>query len=408
MRIGKFGKINELSIDTIRHYMDLGLIVPEKQGGHYFFDERCQNDLEIILELKGMGFSLSEIKIIFHYKNFGEITDYEKDAYYQSLFSDKYGKLEQEIKNLVAMKDKLKLKLDHLSTKPVGSNSIIGIDFRVLDMLKCLKCGGQLTLQDGLITRNQIMEGRLSCNCGVEYPIETGILRVGKPYKSIKGMVPLENNITEYIHETDSIYLENINKGLHWSKRKLGQVDLHNKVILELGSGVGFFLRNIYQELPEDCLYIAVDYNLERHQFLKSLLERTGFGRKFLFICADFLNIPLRNNSVDMVIDHTGTSNYSFEHDTFLLREVDSLVKRDGYLLGSYLAFKNFSHKSKIEGKYRDNFTASILKKNISELKYKTIEDQMTEPINRGGRYENFFVPGEEIFTYLFFGKRWG
>jgi DNA-binding transcriptional MerR regulator/ubiquinone/menaquinone biosynthesis C-methylase UbiE len=406
MRIGNFGKVNELSIDTIRHYMDLGLIMPEKQGGHYFFDDRCQNDLKLILEFKGMGFSLTEIKMIFLYKDFGKITDYEEDTYYQSLFLEKYEKLEQEIKSLVEMKDKLKRKLDHLSTKSIGSSSLMGIDFRVLDLLKCLKCGEQLTLQDGSISRNQVMEGKLSCECGVEYLIESGILRVGKPYKSITGMVPLKNNITEYIQETDLMYLENINKGLHWSKRKLAQVDLHNKVILELGSGVGFFLRNIYQELPEDCLYIAVDHNLERHQYLKSLLEKTGSKRKFLFICADFLNIPIRNHSVDVVIDHTGTSNYSFQHEAFLLREVDSLVKRDGYLLGSYLAFKNFSHKSRIEVQYRDNFTVGKIKQYINELKYKTLEDKVNEPIDKGGRYEDFFVPGEEIFTYLFFGGR--
>jgi hypothetical protein len=105
-------------------------------------------------------------------------------------------------------------------------------------------------------------------------------------------------------------------------------------------------------------------------------------------------------------MDHTGTSNYSFEHGEFLLRDVDSLIKREGYLLGSYLAFKNFSHKSKIETKYRDNFLVDKIKKNISELKFKTIEDHVSEPINRGGRYENFFVPGEEVFTYLYFGRR--
>jgi DNA-binding transcriptional MerR regulator/ubiquinone/menaquinone biosynthesis C-methylase UbiE len=404
MRIGKFGKVNELSIDTIRHYMDLGLIVPEKQGGHYFFDERCQNDLELILEFKGMGFSLTEIKMIFHYRNFGKITDYEEDTYYRSLFLDKYEKLDQEISNLVDMKDKLKLKLNQLSAKSNRPNSSIGIDFRVLEMLKCLKCGEQLTLQDGVISRNQIMDGKLSCNCGEEYVIESGILIVGSP-KPHTG-IPLANNISIYIHETDPIYLENVNKGLHWSKRKIGQVDLHKKVILELGSGVGFFLRTIYQQMPEDCLYIAVDHSLERHQFLKNILERTGSKRQFLFICADFLEIPIQDNSVDVLIDQTGTSNYSFEHEDFLLRDVDSLVKQDGYLLGSYLAFKNFSHKSKIEAKFRDNFIVDKIIKNISELKYKTLEEQMLEPINRGGRYENFFVAGEEIFTYLFFGKK--
>lgn len=262
MRIGKFGEMNKLSIDTIRHYMDLGLIVPEKRGGHYFFDEQCQNDLELILECKKMGFSLKEIKIIFLYENFSKFTDYKKDMYYQSLFMDKYEKIEQEIKNLVAIKDKLRARLDDLSAKPEGSSSMMGIDLKVLNMLKCLKCSEKLILQDGIINRNQIMEGKLTCNCGEEYLVESGILRIGKPFQA-----NTEFLVEEYILETDSAYLENIHKAAEWSKRKLVQLDLSNKVLLELGSGVGFFLRNVYQGLPENCLYIAVDHNLERHQF---------------------------------------------------------------------------------------------------------------------------------------------
>lgn len=40
MRIGKLAEKNKLSIDAIRHYIDLALLVPEKRGGHYFFDDR--------------------------------------------------------------------------------------------------------------------------------------------------------------------------------------------------------------------------------------------------------------------------------------------------------------------------------------------------------------------------------
>ena len=64
MKIGKFGEVNNISIDTIRHYMDLSLIIPEK-GRTLFFDEYCQTDLELIIYYKDLGFSLNEIKELF-------------------------------------------------------------------------------------------------------------------------------------------------------------------------------------------------------------------------------------------------------------------------------------------------------------------------------------------------------
>lgn len=405
MKIGKFGEVNKLSIDTIRHYMDLGLLVPEKKGGHYFFDELCQSDLELILEFKDMGFRLNEIKQFFLYKNFGELTDYEQDTYYQSLFIDKYKQVEKEINHLAEIKDKLKTKLDELSAKAKGSSMVMGIDLKVLDMLKCLKCSERLILQDGIINRNQIVEGKLTCNCGEEYLVESGVLKFGNSFQAASGS-HLEEFVLEYIHVTAPTYLENIREVGAWSKRKLDQLDLHDKVVLELGSGVGFFLRNIFRELPENCLYIAVDRNIERHRFLKGVLERTGFKRNILFICADFLEIPIQNCSVDIVIDYSGTSNFSFEHEEFLLREVDSLFKPDCYLLGSFIAFKNFSSKSKIEARFRDNFIAKKIEENINTLNYIPIEERTSEYIDRGGKYENFFVQGEEIYSYSFLGKR--
>ncbi|MCQ6383699.1 MerR family transcriptional regulator, partial [Bacillus cereus] len=77
MKISKFAEVNNVSVDTIRHYMDLGLVIPEKKGSHYFFDEYCQKDIELILEYKWIGFSLNEIKELFLYKNLGKSLDYE-------------------------------------------------------------------------------------------------------------------------------------------------------------------------------------------------------------------------------------------------------------------------------------------------------------------------------------------
>ncbi|EJS03692.1 methyltransferase domain-containing protein [Bacillus mycoides] len=407
MKIGKFGEKNNLSIDAIRHYMDLGLIIPEKKGGHYFFDEYCQKDVELILEYKWLGFSLNEIKELFLYKSLAKSINYEKDTFYQSLFKLKYEKVEHEIKNLKERRDKLKAALNDLSITTQISNSILGIDLRVLNFLTCFKCSGNLILQDGIINSNQITEGKLTCNCGEEYVINSGILTAGKSFET-SDRASFEDPISNYIHETDSSYLENIHRVGEWAKKKLKQLDLNDKVILDIGSGLGFFLRNIYEELPEDCLYIAVDRDLNKLLFLKDVIERRNSKRNILFICADFLSIPIQNHSVDIVIDQSGTSNYSFERENFLLHELNSLLKPDCYLLSSFILFKNFSINSQITTRFRDNFTSSKVKREIQKLQFNSIDERTSEYIERGGKYEDFFVQGEEIYTYSFFGKRWG
>ncbi|MDR4984496.1 methyltransferase [Bacillus cereus] len=407
MKISKFADVNNISIDTIRHYIDLGLIIPEKKGSHYFFDEYCQKDIELILEYKWLGFSLNEIKELFLYKNLGKSIDYEKDIFYQSLFKVKYEKIEQEIKTLEERKDKLKEALNNLSLATEMSNSILGIDLKVLNLFKCFKCNGNLILEDGIINKNQIVEGKLICNCNEEYAINSGILTVGKLFKAYE-MTSLEDSIPDYIHETDTIFLENIQRGGEWAKRKLIQLDLNNKILLDLGSGFGFFLRNIYEELPENCLYIAVDRDLNKLLLLKDVIERTNPKRNILFICADFLNIPIQNYSTDIVIDQSGTSNYSFEHEEFLLHKLNPLFKPDCYILSSFILFNKFSINSQIAPRLRENFTSSKVKEEIQKLKFHSIDERTSKYLERGGKYENFFVEGEEIYTYSFFGKRWG
>ncbi|NMD71626.1 MerR family transcriptional regulator [Bacillus sp. DNRA2] len=408
MKIGQFAKLNEVSVDTIRHYMDMGLIVPEKKGGQYNFDNRCQEDLEMISEFKAMGFQLNEIKLFFFYKNIGKLTEYEEDAYYQSLFLTKRDKVEKEINTLQQIKEKLDRKLEQLSKRSYHSKANTGIQIHSLNWLKCSNCGQSLSLENGSISQNQVIEGILSCGCELEHTIQSGIIVVNQPFIPSPDDLQLESHMNEYIMITDSDYLQNIYNSLQWSKRKLDGLNLQQKVLLELGSGVGIFLRNMYDDLPEDCLYIAVDHNLEKLRFLKGILERTNLKRNVLFICADFMEIPIVHHSIDILIDHTGSSNYSFENESFLLKKVNHLVKENGYLLGSFFIFNRFSSKSKITPKVRSNFSFPIIKNHIVELKYELIEEKASDILNHGGKYEDFFVKGEEVYTYSYFGKRSG
>ncbi|MEY8417360.1 MerR family transcriptional regulator [Tissierella praeacuta] len=405
MKIGKFAKSNNLTIDTVRHYMDLGLIIPEMQGGHYYFDNRCKLDLEDILSLKGMGFTLNEIKSIFMFKRLGKLTPYEQHQYYKTFFESKYESIRKEIEDLKEIRNNLKKKIDELQSYNKEDKNKIGINIRNLSIFKCSKCKGDLMISKGNIDSNQLINGRLKCNCGAEYEIDDGILVSNS--KDIEHRLNFNNNyIEEYINFTDIEYLDGVYKGLELIHKKINYDNFKNKIILELGSGMGFFLRHIYDELPDNSLYIAVDNDLGRHKFLKGILELINCNKNIIFICSDFTEIPIGNKFIDVLVDFSGSSNYGFVNEEFLLNKIDNYIKGSAWLIGTYIMFKNFNVNSKIDDKYRKNFNINNVRKEIEELDYKIIYEDISQLVSKGGKYEDYFVEGEEIYYYLYYGKR--
>ena len=405
MRIGKFAALNNLSIDAVRHYMELGLILPEKQGGQYSFDERCQSDLEDIISLKEMGFTLNEIKSIFLFKRLGKLTDYQKDTFYQSFYGNKLKEVSKQIENMENIKGNLKQKIQELSTGENKSKHNLGIDIKCLSIFRCTKCGGDLMLDDGYITENKIISGRLRCLCGEEYTIDDGILIVGNRADANDEEID-HNFIIHYINSTDKEYLNNIYTGLEWEYKRFDFAVNNHKIALELGSGKGFFLRYIYSDIPDDSVYIAVDHDIRMHRFLKGILENADTAKNIIFICSDFLEIPIKDKLIDVLLDISGTSNYSFEHEQFLLDLVDHYVKDQAILLGGYIMFKKFASDSLVEEKYRKNFTLDHIKKRIMNLGYDLIEERISDFVEKGGKYESYFKKGEKVYTYNFHGKR--
>ncbi|MER2010477.1 MAG: methyltransferase, partial [Psychrobacillus sp.] len=60
----------------------------------------------------------------------------------------------------------------------------------------------------------------------------------------------------------------------------------------------------------------------------------------------------------------------------------------------------------KIQPEYRDNFIPSKIRSKLEGLNFKLIEEYESDVISKGGRYEDYFVQGEEVFNYMFMGKR--
>ena len=419
MKIGAFAALHGVSIDTVRHYMDLGLLIPEKQGSQYIFDKRCGDDLEEINSLKTMNFALAEIRTIIMFRRLGKQTSYKEDTAFHQLFIDKYNKVTGLLEELKQVSSRLETKIRELDSTKVKKPFKLGVQLRNLGLLSCASCHGELILSQAQVTDNQIMEGSLVCKCGMQYVIEDGILLPGLKGLDGSGNVYDGNTVeaadslnfdqvSDYIKSTDDAYLQNVYKSLEWAYRKLDFNELDGRIMLELGSGIGFFLRLCYEDLPENTVYIAVDREISVQRSLKHILEMSGTGRNILFICADFLEVPIRDKAADIVLDLAGTSNYSFDHEEFLLKPALRYFSDHAYLLGSYILFRNFSADSKVAAGNRRNFKREHIKTEISALGFQIVSEAMSDFLEKGGKYESYFTNGEQVNSCVIYAKRLG
>ena len=136
MKIGEFAKKNNISIDTVRHYMDLGLIVAQKQGGQYDFNDSCQQSLNEVFNLKDMGFSLSEIKTVFIFRLLGKFTDYQQQEYFRSLFLGRQRAIARQIDELKAMQGRLSEEIENLASHETKKNFTMGVNVSAISRLK--------------------------------------------------------------------------------------------------------------------------------------------------------------------------------------------------------------------------------------------------------------------------------
>lgn len=401
MKISEFANEFEVSNDTVRYYMELNLLTPQKKGGHYYYDKKCKSQMEDLLELKEMGFSLKEIKNIFHFKRMGKLTTYQKNKYYQQLYQNKAEEIKEEIKNMEKAKKKLNKKIMELKAKNKNNNIRIGIDLSVLSLFTCPNCNHELKLSAQEVKENQVLEGDLSCRCGESLQIKDGII-YSTNYENTPEMIE-ENHIEDYIKNTDSDFIDKSYESLEWLTREFINQETTDKVIMEPGSGYGHFLRHIYHELDEESVYICIDKDPNLNKLLKKLLENTGEKKNIIFITAELPQIPIKENSIDVLVDFTGTSDYSFQNEDFLPESLDFYVKKEAVYLASFIIYERFGSNSVVSLPYRQNFNYKNIRNKIFDLNFEINKEYKSEIIKikkTFGKYEDFAQVGDQLCSY--------
>lgn len=414
MKIGQFAAKHGTSIDTIRHYISLGLLIPEKNNTQYEFDEMCSYDFLQISALKKIGFTLNEIQQLILYRRIGKLTEYDQRSTYTSFFEKKVAHIDQEIDKLVEMKINLKNAIDDMKEQDkLVVSETMGLELSALSLFACPICHAPYEISEGSIHQGLLINAQLTCPCKHQLRVEDGIVYTTETLTSkdaIKSQFDLsgysEQFIDAYINTTHVDYLKKLHAGLMWSTRHMTPESFQNQVALELGSGHGYFMRHMLDLFPESSTYIAVDHNPIKLIWLKKIIERSHPKCTVIFLCADFTSLPLKSDSVDVLLDISGSSNYAFDHPEFLLELIDPLLKRDVKLHGYYILFDNFVSKSKVPLELRDNFKLQQIKTHLKQLEYRCDDDFTSETVEKGGPLEDYFIEGERVRTYLYSGKK--
>lgn len=404
MRIGKFAEKLNITQDTIRFYIKRGLLVPSKTAGQYRFSEADCKDLERILELKEMHFSLTEVQKIITYQRLTGSNTEEFRKLYLSLLEEKNKKVSHELIRYNKLNNSLRDKIHKIKAEELEDTLELGFPISALDLLSCPTCQEDLMLSEGVIEKSMIMDANFLCGCGYVATVRDGIFIDEKTIrpKLIHGK-PMPTK-EEYWETASHRYINFLYQGMASMIEMINKHSTKPRFILELENCVGFFLMQYIKDLSPKTTYILTDYDLERITKLKKSLEMYYDHKNFIFLCCDIQNLPIVRDSIDVTVDFWLTNDYAQTFNEFLPEKALKFLKHKGCWIGASPFVNNHSPGSteKIENKYynKDNMLNQL--RSIGLL---TLETEAIGPIVEPN-LDNNELKGRELFQLIYAGQK--
>lgn len=416
MKIGEVSKITNLSVDTIRYYINYGLLVPKNKGKQYTFSESDIQDLQTIKKFKSYYFSLKDIHTIISFNRISNLDDRGDLQDYLEFFEDKYKELNNQKEELENTLTELKNDIDGLKSKIETINEKSGVPIFFLEYLSCPHCKKHLKLFDAQIEKQEILSGKLFCDCSYSVAIKDGILNTNIGYINTYDFADPERNFSKNISPS---LISLIQKSYNWMLDKLDEVDLKGKIIMEDHINAYFFLYPNISKIDKDAYYIVCGKYLEILELYKHRLDSLDLDLNILYICDSSFNYPIKDNSVDIFIDYYSSNEYATFNNDYHLEKITPYLKNKASILGTYFYFDNNSRSRKElfdfykEG-FRNNFNYTYFKdryltkgnyeeKRFSEIGY-TLNSGLYHLKNDKNENEAFIfhVPDEKMHLYSY------
>ncbi|MCP5454674.1 MAG: MerR family transcriptional regulator [Thermotogae bacterium] len=368
MKIGDFSKKFDIPVDTVRYYIEQGLLLPEKKNNQYSFDEKDTEDMKEILKLKDLKFTLSEIHKIITIKRLKKVVPKIDIKYIKDMLREKLFELKIEQKRIEAAIKEISMLNDDFEE----DNSYVkelGFPITLLGNIVCPVCGGQPVVNARNIKDNYIFEGNLKCSCGYEMNIHEGIIVLPEYTQE-------ERDYNKYMEEIVSMHnisiMDEIGKSIEWISKRLNENVSVKQTVLEFGMNPYCILSRASSDQIADNIFIISDIDFSRIKLKKSYFEKRNEDMKIIFIAGNFEKLPLKKESIDVVIDYTGTINFQkgIAKNNFPVYFISELLKREGKWIGLYLFFEEYSKSFKeIPKEYTDFYIEEKIRKSFEDNK---------------------------------------
>lgn len=405
MRIGEFASKHNTTIDTIRYYLELGLLISDKVGGQYRFDHNDSWDLEKIFELKLLDFSLSEIQELLCYHRLAGDRTMEYRKYYISLLMSQKEHFNNELSRFKAMESLIDDKIMEFKSE-LEDIIRIGLPLSFLDILVCPKCKRSVEINNGSLEKNMIISGEIKCKCGYSASIENGIY-VDRSIMDIdlgdKRKLPTKR---EFLHMASAKFINFYYNGMAKLIDYILKYADDPGFILELDTCAGSFLMQYLKHLQPSSKYILTCNDKSRLMDMKKNIESNYQYNNIIFLCCNIEDLPIRESTIDLIVDHGMSKEFKKIHNKPLYDAVLSLLKLDGKLAGTYHYFNKdsidfLSLEANLSIYYdKDAHIEKLKKKNLSTLEMTSIG-----PVVESNPY-NPEIKDKELYSIIYIGKR--
>lgn len=406
MKIGEFARKYGVTKNTVRYYIEHGLLIPEN-GLQYQFGKQEEEDMELILKMKAQFFSLKEIAAMLSIRHTSNMIEPYTIQECISILEKKRIELEQEIDARRKAADQITGDIRELSKRAGGAGRSMGVPLSALEYLVCPHCGAPLKLSEAVLDAQSIYEGHLSCLCGYTCKIKNGILHTGNLYTGGHDWPDLTRGL---YRDCGDAFVVQVKKMQDYLLKELSGMDLHGKVLMETHINGYFFIYNHLDAIPEDCLYIVTDKFPEMLEMYKKLIEMLPVRRKILFIADADVDLPVRRPCVDVLVSCMSNTEHSFYSKEPYIKVVAPYIKKNAAICGGLLGYQGRNKSQKLLAeKYPEGAelpcSIDAFLREYREAGYR-IQKQLMGVTSRPEKNDKYcftcHVPGESMYLYSY------